>query len=375
MFLELHRQSARATAVALLTIMSFASVRDANAQATVCQHTRSKVVGGEPASIENWPGQAAIRLHSETGHVSRYFCGGTGITERWVLTAAHCMPEYLTKLEGEFSADGVQHLGRLEVVIGAEDLTRVADAEAIPVEQVVMHDTYRHYVEAALKIDDPEQRRSALDRIAPDHGDDIALLKLSRRWTGPVARLFLDSAQSLDGQVRVAGFGKTLFNLNQSLSPFPRADGSGFVYAGSPRLLEASILSVPEAVCRARYPSAAIEKGQLCAGLEQGGRDSCQGDSGGPLSIRASDGCSTQVGIVSWGEGCADAGAYGVYTRVAAYAGWIESYTGPLTRPKGAPAYTEHLTQAQLEEAFRQLRALIGEPNTRVRTGIRGAIA
>ncbi|XP_077262321.1 trypsin eta [Temnothorax americanus] len=39
---------------------------------------------------------------------------------------------------------------------------------------------------------------------------------------------------------------------------------------------------------------------QLCAGLPEGGRDSCQGDSGGPLLCNG-----TQVGIVSWGEGCA----------------------------------------------------------------------
>lgn len=63
-----------------------------------------------------------------------------------------------------------------------------------------------------------------------------------------------------------------------------------------------------------------ITDGMVCAGLEAGGKDACQGDSGGPLTI---DG--TLVGVVSWGNGCARPGYYGVYSNVGKFADWIES--------------------------------------------------
>lgn len=61
----------------------------------------------------------------------------------------------------------------------------------------------------------------------------------------------------------------------------------------------------------------------ICAGLTQGGKDACQGDSGGPLVVN-----SVQVGVVSWGIGCAQAGYPGVYASVPNLRSWISSTTG-----------------------------------------------
>ena len=47
-----------------------------------------------------------------------------------------------------------------------------------------------------------------------------------------------------------------------------------------------------------------------------------QGDSGGPLFV--CDPKCRQIGITSWGIGCARDRFPGVYTRVAAYQDWIE---------------------------------------------------
>ncbi|WP_373008443.1 trypsin-like serine protease [Hyphomonas sp.] len=70
------------------------------------------------------------------------------------------------------------------------------------------------------------------------------------------------------------------------------------------------------------YCDVAIDPGtQICAG--DGFIDSCQGDSGGPLVRYGSTGQPVQVGIVSWGVGCGRAESPGIYTRVAAFTGWI----------------------------------------------------
>ena len=55
----------------------------------------------------------------------------------------------------------------------------------------------------------------------------------------------------------------------------------------------------------------------VCAGFQSGGVDTCAGDSGGPLEAPVPAGGYRLVGITSWGEGCAEPGHPGVYTRVA----------------------------------------------------------
>ena len=49
-----------------------------------------------------------------------------------------------------------------------------------------------------------------------------------------------------------------------------------------------------------------------------------QGDSGGPLFICLPGTC-TQIGIVSWGIGCAKRNQPGVMTRVAYFRDWINT--------------------------------------------------
>src|SRR5262245_52493092 len=163
------------------------------AQARQCMSARSKIVGGENARLPDWPGIATLRLHSDTGQVSRYFCGAAAISERWILTAAHCLPSYLARLTGALhNSQGQEHMGRLEVVLGVGDL-RTASAEHVyPVEKVVMHERYRAAVDAALQRPDGE-RDEALETIAPRQGDDIALLKLGRPWGGQLSRISLSA--------------------------------------------------------------------------------------------------------------------------------------------------------------------------------------
>jgi len=73
--------------------------------------------------------------------------------------------------------------------------------------------------------------------------------------------------------------------------------------------------------CRDVYGQNDIADGMICAGYEEGGKDSCQGDSGGPLM------CGHGLdGIVSWGYGCAQPGFPGVYTKTVYFLSWLQSH-------------------------------------------------
>lgn len=78
-------------------------------------------------------------------------------------------------------------------------------------------------------------------------------------------------------------------------------------------LYEVTVPIVSRTTCRADYGTSAITTNMICAGLTAGGKDSCQGDSGGPL-VDAST--RVLIGLVSWGQGCAEPNYPGVYTRV-----------------------------------------------------------
>lgn len=84
---------------------------------------------------------------------------------------------------------------------------------------------------------------------------------------------------------------------------------------------KATVHTIQQSDCRKSYSK--IEKGQICAGIENvGGKDSCQGDSGGALWHKK-NGKTYQVGIVSSGIGCARPNAPGIYISVKYYRNWI----------------------------------------------------
>jgi transmembrane protease serine 3 len=87
---------------------------------------------------------------------------------------------------------------------------------------------------------------------------------------------------------------------------------------GSPSLLEVSLPIHDDQFMADQYAAngAAYEPNTMVgAGPAEGGRDSCQGDSGGPLMVFDGN-TPKQIGIVSWGLGCAAAGLPGIYSEV-----------------------------------------------------------
>lgn len=237
-----------------------------------------RIVGGEEAAPGAWPWQVKIDANG-------FLCGGSLIDTDWVLTAAHCVVDDVGTV---FEPDTI------EVLAGAHDISiSEPSQQSRGVSQIIPHEAY-----------DP----STSD-------NDIALLKLSQ----PVnlnARVALISLNTEDNLVAgtpamVTGWGDL-------------ADGG----QGPDTLHQVEVPLISNATCNAPdYYDGAITANMLCAGYPQGGKDACQGDSGGPLVIEEGTGDWLQVGVVSWGNSCAQPKQPGVYARVSNYIDWIQANT------------------------------------------------
>jgi secreted trypsin-like serine protease len=148
-----------------------------------------------------------------------------------------------------------------------------------------------------------------------DQGNDWALIKLAKPVTQPHITLATGTSANT-GNFTIMGWGST-------------SEGGG----QQRYLRKATVPFVSDSVCGGAYTDAGynfVNNAMICAGfIDEGGVDTCQGDSGGPMTKTTSSGV-VQVGIVSWGEGCAEPGFPGVYTQVNTYAAAITAAANSL---------------------------------------------
>ena len=152
--------------------------------------------------------------------------------------------------------------------------------------------------------------------------NDVALLQLASSTTfAPVGLPADGSLETAGTTATVIGWGDTQANPR-----FPS------------ELHHVDVPIVSDAQCGRAYGGDFVAGVQLCAGdYQNGGIDSCQGDSGGPMVVN-NGGTYTQVGIVSWGNGCALARNPGVYSRVSALRSWVDGVvSGGGTPPPPPP--------------------------------------
>ncbi|XP_060936406.1 trypsin-3-like isoform X3 [Limanda limanda] len=220
----------------------------------------NKIVGGYECPKHSVPYQVSL-------FDGYNFCGGTLLSDEWVLSAAHCKTK-----------------SNIEVRLGEHDIWEPEGTE----QHIMSAEFIRH----------PDYNPRSQD-------SDIMLIRLSRPATlnSFVRPATLPSKCASDGTLcQISGWG--------SLRPSDEAR-----YPDKLQCLEAPLLS--DDTCFNAYPFQ-ITENMMCAGYLKGGKDSCQGDSGGPMM------CGGELqGVVSWGHGCALRNKPGVYTKVCNYTPWI----------------------------------------------------
>jgi secreted trypsin-like serine protease len=285
---------------------------------------KGSIVGGEGASITSFPFQVALYDPQAGSPAAGFFCGGVIIDATHVVTAAHC----ITGGGGKAGS-----AGEMAVLAGSTTLDPSDPGS----------------------VRDPVQSSAFDSHYNPVSSDyDIGLLTLARPlWSS-------STAPSVNGADTIAPLpldsGKASAYANPNVTPAITATASGWgdvnaapghaaSYPTSLRAVRMPLVS--DSLCEEQY--AAIEQPitsrMVCAGGGKSRVDTCYGDSGGPLVVDQDTparppGDYVLAGLVDFGNGCAQSGYAGVYTRISnpEIMRFLSSGIGHVVGPVGSQA-------------------------------------
>lgn len=257
--------------------------------------TLPRIVGGRDTDINKYPFMLALgSLEEMAGNITfRQFCGATLISDRFAVTAAHCV-------------DGLPAQG---TGIGVLSHTSKLDAPGTitKLKRIIMHPNYVDVVQgydiAVLELEQPLALNGNTYTVA-------LVDEQHRHWTN-------------DGVVAtITGWG---------------ALASGGRSANHLQVVHSKIMNAAD--CENAYKASGVDvenfATQICAGVPEGGIDGCQGDSGGPLFVRAVLNGQSQwfhAGATSWGVGCAVPGLSGVWARTSIFEPWIKEHSREISQ-------------------------------------------
>jgi secreted trypsin-like serine protease len=252
----------RAKRTAAVVAATAAAAATALLSAPTAAAAPQPIVGGTTTTTTAYP--FVMQITDASGN---QFCGGTLVAAKKVITAAHCMV-------GE-STGNVR-------VVGGRTYLNGTNGTVSKVSKIWVNPDYTDAT----------------------NGDDVAVLTLSTSMPYTTAS-YVSSSQTgvyaAGTTARILGWGTT--------------SESG---SSSNQLRTATVPIAADSNCRSSYGSDFVQTDMVCAGYSSGGVDTCQGDSGGPLLIGG-----VLAGITSWGEGCAEAGYPGVYTRLTTFSNLV----------------------------------------------------
>ncbi|XP_077982628.1 uncharacterized protein LOC144437547 isoform X2 [Glandiceps talaboti] len=239
----------------------------------------ARIYGGRAAKKRKWPWMAMLFDSNR----KQTFCGGVLLNRQWVITAAHCI------LNSETTRDN------LRIYLGKYYSSKTEREER----EFKVEDVHPH----------PKFNQSTYD-------SDIALVKLftSAELTDRITPVCVPDVVVANNTLQsqksgwVTGWGRTKLKHDNVLG----------------KLQQVRLQIVEHLQCAKKYADAAITDNMFCALPAKRGqrKDACSGDSGGPF-VRKISGRWYLIGLVSWGQGCAEPNFPGVYTTVSKFNDWI----------------------------------------------------